>query len=125
MRSYFFIFLKIWILFGTISSEQQKSPNSTFTVSKHGFFELDGQKILIFAGEIHYFRVARCKWQDRLMKLKEAGLNSVSIPIEWATHEPGPENYRWSENADVFEFIDLAWEIGLFVIVRAGPSIGT
>ena len=41
-------------------------------------FTLDGSPFLIIAGTIHYFRVPRAYWGDRLRKLKACGFNTVT-----------------------------------------------
>lgn len=40
-------------------------------------FVLDGEPLTILSGSIHYFRVPKVYWKDRLLKLKAAGLNTV------------------------------------------------
>ena len=41
------------------------------------YFTLQGQKFTILSGAIHYFRVPVDYWDDRLLKLKAMGLNTV------------------------------------------------
>ncbi|MFP3220530.1 MAG: beta-galactosidase, partial [Candidatus Marsarchaeota archaeon] len=38
---------------------------------------------MITSGEIHYARVPRALWEDRLLKLKRAGFNSVTSYFFW------------------------------------------
>ena len=40
-------------------------------------FYLDGEKLKIYSGAIHYFRTVPEYWEDRLLKLKAAGFNTV------------------------------------------------
>ena len=40
-------------------------------------FTLDGKPFTILSGAIHYFRVVPEYWEDRLLKLKALGLNTV------------------------------------------------
>ena len=40
-------------------------------------FFLDGKQFRILSGSIHYFRVVPEYWEDRLLKLKAMGLNTV------------------------------------------------
>lgn len=44
----------------------------------NAYFTLDGHKFRIFGGSIHYFRVPREYWRDRLLKLKACGFNTVT-----------------------------------------------
>jgi len=40
-------------------------------------FRVNGKPLFIYSGEIHYFRVPRELWDDRLLKIRRAFLNSV------------------------------------------------
>jgi len=50
-------------------------------------FYLDGEKIQILSGAIHYFRVVPEYWEDRLTRLKACGLNCVETYVAWNLHE--------------------------------------
>lgn len=41
-------------------------------------FTLEGKPFRILGGSIHYFRVPRAYWKDRLLKLKACGLNTLT-----------------------------------------------
>ena len=49
---------------------------------------IDGKPVLITCGEIHYYRLDKSDWQDRLDKLKETGCNAVATYVPWLWHEP-------------------------------------
>ena len=40
-------------------------------------FFMDGQPFVVISGAMHYFRIPREYWRDRLLKLKECGFNCV------------------------------------------------
>ncbi|MBP3041638.1 beta-galactosidase, partial [Bacillaceae bacterium Marseille-Q3522] len=88
---------------------------------------IDGKPQLIISGEIHYYRIPREKWQDRITKLKSAGFNTVSTYIPWLCHEPleGEIDFEGSTRAslNLGAFIDLCQENRLFFILRPGPLI--
>jgi len=86
-------------------------------------FMLDEAPIRIISGAIHYFRVVPQYWEDRLLKLKACGFNTVETYIPWNLHEPKQGQFNFSGIADVERFITLAGEIGLHVIVRPSPYI--
>jgi len=86
-------------------------------------FRLDGKPITIVSGAFHYFRLPREYWKDRLMKMKACGLNVVETYVPWNLHEPQPSKYSFDGNLDLVQFIHLAQEIGLYVIMRPGPYI--
>ncbi|VTJ87316.1 Hypothetical predicted protein, partial [Marmota monax] len=63
-------------------------------------FMLEDSIFWIFGGSIHYFRVPREYWRDRLLKMRACGLNTLTTA-----------------------FVLMAAEIGLWVILRPGPYI--
>jgi beta-galactosidase len=95
---------------------------STFTTEGKQFV-FNGKPIRILSGAIHYFRVVPEYWEDRLVKLKACGLNTVEIYVPWNFHEPVEGEFNFEYMADVIRFIQLADEQGLFVIVRPSPYI--
>ena len=84
-------------------------------------FVLDGKPLQIISGEIHYERIPREYWRDRLKKARAMGLNTISTYIFWNVHEPKPGVYDFSGSLDVAAFIRMAQEEGLYVILRPGP----
>ena len=84
-------------------------------------FLLDGKPFRIMAGEIHYQRIPREYWADRLIKVKAAGLNTVGTYAFWNALEPEPGQWDFTEGNDLAAFIRTAQRIGLWVIVRPGP----
>lgn len=84
---------------------------------------VDGNRVWLVSGSIHYFRVPAALWRDRLLKAKRAGLNCISTYVAWNVHEPAEGQWEFSGDADVVEFVRLAGELGLYVILRPGPYI--
>ena len=84
-------------------------------------FLLDGKPFQIIAGEMHYLRVPREYWRERLKMARAMGLNTVSTYVFWNMHEPRPGVYDFQGNRDLAAFIRMAQEEGLYVILRPGP----
>ncbi len=88
---------------------------------------IDGKPRIIMCGEIHYFRLKRQDWQDRIDKLKAAGCNTVASYVPWLCHEPVEGQIdlegRTRPELDLGAFIDLCKENGLYFFVRPGPFI--
>ena len=84
-------------------------------------FLLGGKPFRIMAGEIHFQRIPREYWADRLMKIKAAGLNTVATYVFWNALEPEPGQWDFSGGNDLAAFIRTAERLGLWVIVRPGP----
>ncbi|KAF3427304.1 hypothetical protein E2986_05050, partial [Frieseomelitta varia] len=101
------------------------------TESKFGFdvdyelnqFLLDGKPFRYVSGSFHYFRTPRQYWRDRLRKIRAAGLNAVSTYVEWSLHQPSENEWHWTGDADLTEFLNIAQEEDLFVLLRPGPYI--
>ncbi|KFU88494.1 Beta-galactosidase, partial [Chaetura pelagica] len=86
-------------------------------------FLKDGVPFRYISGSIHYARVPRPAWRDRLLKMYMSGLSAVQVYIPWNYHEPLPGVYDFAEERDVEAFLDLTAELGLLVILRPGPYI--
>lgn len=87
------------------------------------FFTLDGRPFQILAGEMHYPRIPRAAWRDRMRKLKALGLNTLTTYVFWNAHEPKKGQYDFSGNLDVAAYVRLAQEEGLLVNLRPGPFV--
>ncbi|NGZ86629.1 beta-galactosidase [Duganella aceris] len=84
-------------------------------------FLLDGQRLQIRCGEMHFARVPREYWTHRLKAIKAMGLNTVCAYLFWNYHEWREGKYDWRGQRDAAEFCRLAQQEGLWVILRPGP----
>ncbi|XP_030133196.4 beta-galactosidase-1-like protein isoform X2 [Taeniopygia guttata] len=90
---------------------------------EHNCFRKDGAPFRYISGSIHYARVPRPAWRDRLLKMYMSGLSTVQVYVPWNYHETLPGVYDFTGNRDVEAFLDLTAELGLLVILRPGPYI--
>ncbi|NWX92306.1 BGAL galactosidase, partial [Nothoprocta pentlandii] len=103
---------------------QAVPPARSFQVDyEAGCFRKDGAAFRYVSGSLHYARVPRAAWRDRLLKMSMAGLSAVQLYIPWNYHEPLPGVYDFAGERDVEAFLDLTAELGLLVILRPGPYI--
>ncbi len=86
-------------------------------------FVLDGQPFQIISGAIHYPRIPRAYWRDRLRKAKAMGLNTVETYAFWNVHETSPGKFDFTGQYDIAEFIREAQQEGLYVVLRPGPYV--
>ncbi|MFC4098162.1 glycoside hydrolase family 35 protein [Paenibacillus xanthanilyticus] len=86
-------------------------------------FVLNGEPIRILSGAVHYFRIVPEYWEDRLLKLKACGFNTVETYVPWNLHEPKKGRFNFEGIADLPAFVRLAGDLGLHVIVRPSPYI--
>ena len=96
--------------------------NHSFAIKPEGFM-LDDKPMRIISGAIHYFRVPREYWEDRLLKLKACGFNTVETYIAWNAHQPTENEFVYDDMLDIVEFLRIAQRLGLYAIVRPGPYI--
>lgn len=92
-----------------------------------GQFKLDDEPLFIHAGEFHYFRTPAGQWAHRLGLLRQAGFNTVAAYIPWLWHQPEPGLSDLDGHThplrNLAGFLDLATDMGFFVIARPGPYI--
>ncbi|MFL6121495.1 beta-galactosidase [Actinophytocola sp.] len=101
----------------------ESRPAHTVTYDRYSL-KVDGQRILLWGGEFHYFRLpSPSLWRDVLEKIRAAGFNGVSLYFDWAYHSPRPGVYDFSGVRDVDLLLRMTEELGLYVVVRPGPYI--
>lgn len=92
----------------------------TFEI-KNGQFVYDQQPIQIVSGEMHYARIPHQYWRHRMQMLKAMGLNTVATYVFWNAHEVKPGEWNFEGDNNLKEYIKIAAEEGLHVILRPGP----
>ncbi|KAG9455716.1 hypothetical protein H6P81_000224 [Aristolochia fimbriata] len=105
------------------------SPRRNTTVDDPRFeiygdeFWKDGQPFQIIGGDLHYFRVVPQYWEDRLLRAKALGLNTIQTYVPWNLHEPKRGEWMFEGIADLESFLKLAQKLGFLVMLRPGPYI--
>jgi beta-galactosidase len=112
----------VWctVAFMAESTTAAAEPAHTFALGGHEFL-LDGKPFLIRCGEIHFARVPREYWRQRLQMCRAMGLNTVCIYLFWNFHEWQEGRFDWSGPADAAAFCRMAQEEGMWVLLRPGP----
>ncbi|KAL0271158.1 UNVERIFIED_CONTAM: hypothetical protein PYX00_008346 [Menopon gallinae] len=112
------------LVVAAVALAQLQLTNGRFTINyEKNTFEMDGKPFRYVSASLHYFRIPREYWRDRLRKVRAAGLNAISTYVEWSQHEAKPGTFDFSDNLDLPHFVRLAQEENLFVILRPGPYI--
>jgi beta-galactosidase len=88
---------------------------------KNNYFVVKGKPVVVSAGEIHYARVPRELWRERLIAMKRAGINTISTYSFWNAHEPAPGVFEFGDNLDLDAWFTAIEEAGLYAIARPGP----
>ena len=95
----------------------------TFAASPNGQLLFDGQPFEIHSGSMHYPRVPRAEWRDRMRKMRAMGLNTLTTYVFWNVHETSPGHFDFSGQNDLGEYLREAQEEGLHIILRPGPYV--
>ncbi|WP_397558407.1 beta-galactosidase [Microbacterium alkaliflavum] len=89
-------------------------------LSSHGL-RRDGIPWIPVSGEIHYTRVPRERWADRVAQMRAGGISVVACYVPWLHHVPEQGRPRFDDRYDVAAFVDLVRTEGLDVVLRMGP----
>ncbi|KAL3191804.1 hypothetical protein MRX96_059538 [Rhipicephalus microplus] len=112
------------LVMGMLACTNCDSSHRSFTVDYgNNQFLKDGQPFRYVSGSMHYFRVHRSYWRDRMVKMRMAGLNALQTYVEWSSHEPEPGKFNFDAGYDLEAFLATAADVGLLVILRPGPYI--
>lgn len=109
-----------WAFTFQARGQNTAAPAQTFTYDSAGFY-LNGAPFRIWSGEMHFQRIPRLYWRDRLLKAKALGLNTVATYVFWNAIEARPGRWNFQEENDLAAFIREAKSVGLYVILRPGP----
>lgn len=116
MRLVIFLFI---VIYSAIGFAQPKSQ--TFEI-RNGQFLLNGTPTQIHSGELHYARIPKEYWRHRMKMVKALGLNTIATYAFWNYHNTAPGVWDFETgNRNISEFIKIAKEEGLMVILRPGP----
>lgn len=85
------------------------------------YFTRNGKPWIGVMGEIHYSRLGRVQWRDRLAKMKAGGITIVSTYVLWIYHEEVEGKVDFSGDNDLRAFILECGRLGLDVMLRIGP----
>src|SRR5437868_10440674 len=73
----------------------QAAASARFQIGENDFL-LDGKRLQIRCGELHFARVPREYWGHRLKAIKAMGLNTVCAYLFWNYHEWREGKFDWS-----------------------------
>ncbi len=106
-------------IYGAVFSQ---GTTSTFALADSVFL-LNGKPFQIISGEMHYTRVPREAWHQRMKMAKAMGINTIGTYVFWNVQEPEKDSFNFSGNSDIAAFVKAAQEEGLWVILRPSPYV--
>jgi len=95
-------------------------PPNTFHIQNDTFY-YNQQPIQIKSGSIHYSRVPRAYWADRLQRMHAMGLNAVQTYVMWNYRETYRGVFDFTKDKDLSAFLQACQDEGLLVLLRLGP----
>jgi beta-galactosidase len=112
-----------FVLLGNIlHATAQTAPKGPFEFGKQTFL-LNGKPFVIRAAEMHYPRIPKAYWEQRILMAKALGMNTLCLYVFWNFHEPEEGKFDFTGDKDLLAFCKLAQKHGLYVIVRPGPYV--
>src|SRR5690606_11376707 len=106
-----------------INAQQKPIKYESFKIAD-GEFKFNGKAVKLHSGEIHYARIPHDYWRHRLKMVKAMGLNTIATYVFWNYHEIAPGKWDFQTgNRNLSEFLKIAKEEGLMVILRPGPYV--
>ncbi len=85
------------------------------------YLRRNGRPVLPIMGEFHYSRYPRAEWEQSLLQMKAAGIQTIALYCFWIHHEQEEGKFRFDDNLDVRYFLQLCAKHGLTALVRIGP----
>ncbi len=110
------------VLAGVPVAAQAAKDGGTFITGNKTFL-LNGKPFVVKAAELHYPRIPRPYWDNRIKMCKALGMNTVCLYVFWNIHEQQEGQFDFTGNNDVAEFCRLCQKNGMYVIVRPGPYV--
>lgn len=88
-----------------------------------GRFLLNGEPYTVKAAELHYPRIPRPYWDQRIKLCKALGMNTICLYTFWNAHEPKIDQFDFTGQNDLREFVKLCQANDMKVILRPGPYV--
>lgn len=88
-----------------------------------GTFLLNGEPFVVKAAELHYPRIPKEYWDQRIKLCKALGMNTICLYTFWNSHEPKEDQFDFTGQNDLRAFVKLCQDNDMKVILRPGPYV--
>ncbi|MBS1604625.1 MAG: beta-galactosidase, partial [Bacteroidetes bacterium] len=119
MKRYFALLLALFAGCHIDATAQQRHQFSL----GDSVFLLDNKPFQMISGEMHYSRVPREAWRQRMKMARAMGLNTIGTYVFWNVQEPEKGRFDFSGNNDIAAFVRTAQQEGLWVVLRPSPYV--
>ncbi|MHB8339048.1 MAG: beta-galactosidase [Ignavibacteriaceae bacterium] len=98
-----------------------KNPKGDVIRANSYYFEYNEHPMSIVAGEFQPQRYPESEWEDAIIKMKAAGLNTISSYIYWTFIEPEPGKFNFTGRNNIKRFAELCKKHNMRIFLRPGP----
>jgi len=112
----------LFVILTAFSINGYAQPQHSFVLGDSAFL-LDNKPFQLISGEMHYSRVPREAWRQRMRMARAMGLNTIGTYVFWNIQEPEKGKFDFSGNSDIAAFVRTAQEEGLWVVLRPSPYV--
>lgn len=106
----------------TVSATAAAAADRTVTYNARTFL-INGEPEIFLSAAIHYFRVPRELWADRIAKARRGGMNTIETYVAWNFHEEQQGRFDFDGDRDLDAFFAECARQNMYVIARPGPYI--
>lgn len=106
-----------------VSDNTNNIPKRPRFEAEKGTFLLNGKPFVVKAAELHYPRIPKPYWEQRIQLCKALGMNTICLYVFWNAHESHPGEFNFTGQNDLAEFCRLCQQNGMYVILRPGPYV--
>ncbi len=100
-----------------------KNPDGVEIYANNLYLTRDGKPFYPVMGEIQPDRVKRDQWEDRIIKMKAAGIDTVAGFLFWVVHEFEEGKFDFTGDRDLRYFLELCHKHDMWVSLRIGPWV--
>ena len=101
----------------------QTSPSGENIYLNNLYLTKNGKPFCPVMGEAHISRLPAEEWKDRILKMKAAGINTVSSYLFWVNHEFEKGKMDFTGDNNISEFIRICKENDMYFCLRIGPWV--
>lgn len=116
-----FVLIYLILNLAFVANSQALKTNPPTFIAGNKEFLLNGKPYVVKAGELHFPRIPREYWDQRIKLTKAMGMNTICIYLFWNFHEQEQDIFDFTGQKDVAAFVKLVQENGMYCIVRPGP----
>ncbi|WP_343752932.1 beta-galactosidase, partial [Alkalibacterium iburiense] len=97
-----------------------RNGQEELSINTH-YFEKNQKPWYPVMGEFHYSRFDQREWKRELAKIKSGGISIVASYVIWIHHEEIKDQWDFSGQRNLRQFIELCQEQELYFFLRIGP----